>query len=534
MAKRTKLTKAKMASEIKKCAKDPVYFINNYVRIVHAKRGLIPFSTYPFQSDLLKDFVDHRYNIILKSRQLGISTLSAAYSIWMMLFRGNKSILIIATKLESAKNLLKKIKLMYKHVPEWMKIAGIKAQNQTTFELKNGSFAKAVTTSPDAGRSEALSLLIIDEAAHIENMDELWSGLAPTISTGGDVIALSSPYGVGNWFHRMCTGAEIGDNNFHLTTLPWQVHPERDEEWFDNETSNLPRREIAQEYLCSFNASGDTVIDPEDIDFVEKNCSEPSSRAGVDRNFWVWEDYKPGKRYLISCDVARGDGQDYSAFHVINIDDLEIVAEYRGKINIDNYALFILEVCRSYGDPLLVIENNNIGYAVLDKLILMNYKNIFYSKKGDSMTSEFVDPYLAETLVNVTPGFSTTMKTRPLIIAKFEEFVRNKQIKINSLRTAKEMRTFVWNNGRPQAMKGCNDDLIMSLAIACWIRDTALFQSTREDEYKRTLLDNMIFTSTKMDIRVHGQKGYRNTDNLQEKAFKSAKQYDEFLWLYKG
>ncbi len=176
--------------------------------------------------------------------------------------------LVIATKFGTAANLVKKVKAIHKHLPKWMKIANIAIDNRTSFELSNGSQIKASSTSSDAGRSEALSLLVIDEAAHVDGLEELWTGLYPTLSTGGRCIALSTPNGVGNWFHQTCVDSEIEKNDFYLVTLPWQVHPDRDKEWFDKETKNMSRRQIAQELECNFNMSGETVFHPEDMEKI--------------------------------------------------------------------------------------------------------------------------------------------------------------------------------------------------------------------------------------------------------------------------
>ena len=196
------LSKEEQVKEIIKAGKDPVYFINNYCRISHPIHGLIPFKTYDFQQDLLSSFNDHRFNVILKARQMGISTIVAAYIVWMMLFHRDKNVLVMATKFGTAANLVKKVKAMMRGIPEFIQISSIHVDNRTSFELTNGSQIKASSTSGDAGRSEALSLLVLDEAAHVEGLEELWMGLYPTISTGGRCIALSTPNGVGNWFHQ--------------------------------------------------------------------------------------------------------------------------------------------------------------------------------------------------------------------------------------------------------------------------------------------------------------------------------------------
>ena len=445
------LDKREKVKEILKCGKDPSYFLNNYARISHPLHGLILFNTFDFQDTLLTEFNDYRFNVILKARQLGISTITAGYVVWLMLFHRDKAILVMATKFATAGNLVKKVKNIMRNLPDWLKIATISVDNRTSFELSNGSSIKATSTSGDAGRSEALSLLVLDEAAHIEGLEELWTGLYPTLSTGGRCIALSTPNGVGNWFHKTCVDAESGANNFKLVTLPWSVHPDRDESWYKKETRNMSRRQIAQELSCNFNTSGETVIDSGCMEWLASNIKEPKFRTGFDRNFWIWEEFDPTASYLMVADVARGDGADFSTFHVVKLETLEIVGEYQGKPTLDMYANLLNQVGREFGSCMLVVENNNIGYSVLDKLINDHrYPNVYHSIKS---THEYIEQYQAEVINSAVPGFSTTMKTRPLIIAKLEEFIRNKLIKVYSSRTLNEMKTFIWRNGKPQAMK---------------------------------------------------------------------------------
>ncbi len=255
-----KPSKNKQVKEIVRCGKDPVYFINKYVQIQHPTRGLINFNTYKFQDACLEDFVNNRFNIILKSRQLGISTLSACYAVWLACFYRDKNVLVIATKLAVAQNFIKKVKTALRSMPDWLTLPEIVSSNKQGVEFSNGSTIKAVPTSDDAGRSEALSLLIVDEAAFIRNFEELWMGLYSTLSTGGRAIVLSTPNGVGDKYHELCVQAQDGNNEFNFIKLMWDVHPERDQEWFDSETKNMSPKQIAQELMCDFAASGDTFL----------------------------------------------------------------------------------------------------------------------------------------------------------------------------------------------------------------------------------------------------------------------------------
>jgi hypothetical protein len=522
------LTKQEILKEVIKSGKDPIHFVTNYCKISHPQRGLISFKTYDFQDDLLKDFNDHRFNVILKARQLGISTVTAAYVVWLMLFHRDKNILVVATKLQTATNLVRKVKKIMKTLPDWMRISEISIDNRTSFELGNGSQIKASTTSSDAGRSESLSLLVIDEAAHVDGLEDLWTALYPTLSTGGCCIALSTPNGVGNWFHKVCVESENGTNNFRMTKLLWDVHPDRDKIWYEKETQNMSRRQIAQELECNFNVSGETVINSEDLIWYIERATEPKYRTGIDRNFWIWEEYDADKSYMISADVARGDGADNSAFHVFDLKDLSIVAEYIGKPNPDDYADILFDAGKEYGDCMIVAENNNIGFAVLKKLLDKGYNNIYHSTKS---SHDYVDPIAAQWQSNVIPGFTTSSKTRPLVIAKMEEFMRNKLIKINSNRLLSEMKTFIWHNGRPQAMRSYNDDLVMSFAIGCWVRDTVLVENQRTMEYSKNAL-LAISTSVKtMNTTISGMLGYRkeSLDPVEAKKFN-----EKYLAIIKG
>jgi len=516
--------------EIVKCGQDPVYFINNYAKISHPLRGLIPFTTYPFQDDLLESYNDYRFNVILKARQLGISTITAAYIVWLLLFYRDKNVLVVATKFQTAANLVKKVKGIMQNVPSFLKIAEIKIDNRTSFVLTNGSEVKAASTSGDAGRSEALSLLVIDEAGHVDGLDDLWTGLYPTLSTGGRCIALSTPNGVGNWFHKTCTEAEQNINDFHLSVLPWDVHPERDLEWYEKETRNMSARQIAQELECNFNASGDTVIHSEDLNRLVESIKEPTYRTGFDRNLWLWEQYDPACTYLMVADVARGDATDYSVFHVIKLETMEIIGEYRGKPKLEQFASVLDHTGREFGKCLLVVENNSLGISILEKLQDREYPNLYFSIKG---THEYIDQLQAQAITNSVPGFTTSSKTRPLIIAKMEEFIRNILITIYSSRTINEFKTFIWNNNKAEAMRSYHDDLVMALAIACWVRDTALTVNQKDLQYKRAMVNAMRLNNTRLHTTIPGMSGHKRPV-YNENMEKEMKNYQDFIWLIKG
>ena len=242
------------------CATDPAYFMKKYCMIQHPIQGKIPFELYDFQEKSVNEFKDNRFNIILKARQLGISTLTAGYALWMMTFHQDKNVLVIATKQEVAKNLVTKVRVMHANLPSWLKQKCVE-DNKLNLRYMNGSQIKAVSSGPEAARSEALSLLILDEAAFIDKIDEIWTAAQSTLTTGGSCIALSTPNGVGNWFHKTWVEAEEATGMFNPIKLHWTVHPDRGQEWRDEQDTLLGPSSAAQECDCDFLTSGTGVID---------------------------------------------------------------------------------------------------------------------------------------------------------------------------------------------------------------------------------------------------------------------------------
>jgi len=496
--------KAIIRQEYLKCAQDPAHFMKKYCNIQHPQRGRVIFNLYPFQEKVLHLLQENPYSIILKSRQLGISTLAAGYSLWLMVFHKDKNVLCIATKQETAKNMVTKVKFMYDNLPSWLKI-GAEENNKLTLRLSNGSQIKATSASSDAGRSEAVSLLLVDEAAFIENIGEIWASAQQTLATGGGAIVLSTPYGTGNWFHKTWVSAESGENDFLPIKLPWYVHPERDETWRKRQDELLgDPRLAAQECDCDFSTSGDVVFYNEWIEFLkETTVKDPIERRGADQNLWIWESADYSREYMIAADVARGDGKDFSAAHVIDIQTNTQVAEYRGQMPPKEFGYFLVGLASEYNNAMLVVENASIGWAALDSIIERGYRNLYHSPKSDQLTAE---SYLKvfEGNSEMTPGFTMSMRTRPLVVNKFREYVGDRSVTIQSKRLLEEMKVFVWKNGRAEAQQGYNDDLVMSFGMAMFMRDTSYkFRQNAIDASKAAL-------SNISSAKVAYQGGYNN------------------------
>lgn len=539
-----KLTAKQQKAEILKCGRDVEYFIKNYVQIQHPTKGYIPFKLFPYQKDVVKEFKRNRFNIILKSRQLGMSTLSAAYILHMCLFGRGKRVVIVSQRQRDAADVLKKIKLAWKRLPKFFhqltmptQIVGDKIGSSSFLEFTNGSSIGAEATTQNAGRGGSLSLLVIDEAAAINNKDitEMWASIYPTLSTGGDCLIISTPRGVGNFYHKMWTEAEVGDNDFNPIKLHWTQHPDYDEEWYEAQKRNMSATQIAQELDCSFENSGDTFFDKEDLKriskfvesyetrpvFYEQWCIDNKSydidenrtlrqlpeRAWRDRNYWIWERPRPGFDYVIGCDVARGDGKDYSAAVVLKVQTGEIVAEYKGKCVPSDFAGLLESIGNEYGEAMIVVENNKDGYTVLTELENREYPNIFYSFRSNY---QYCSPDNALYENNVVAGLSTGPRSRPLFLSKMEEYIRNNYLTIYSSRMINEMMTFIYHNGKAQAQESCNDDLVMALTMAVWAREIAYSKSKKEAEYAKAFLSAMTKSTNSLDTRISGMIGFEN------------------------
>jgi hypothetical protein len=244
----------------------------------------------------------------------------------------------------------------------------------------------------------------------------------------------------------------------------------------------------AQECDCDFSTSGDTVFHSEWIDFISQTTiQDPVERRGVDQNLWIWEPADYSREYMITADVARGDGKDFSACHVMDVLTNTQVAEYKGQMPPKEFGYFLTGLATEYNNAMLVVENANIGWATLDAIIERGYRNLYQSPKSDQRTAE---SYLRQYEGNseMVPGFTMSMRTRPLCINKMREFIGDKSVTIHSKRLIEEMKVFIWRNGRPEAQGGYNDDLVMSFGIGMFLRDTSLkFQQQSLDMARATL-----------------------------------------------
>lgn len=453
----------KELQELARVATDVFYF-SQFIKVIHPTLGKIPFMLYPYQLAALYNFIKFKFNVILKFRQAGVTELIAMYCLWMAMYHPYKNIVIISIKDRVAKKVLRKIKFMYKNLPDHLRTRVVNGRGEdigtsTELEFVNGSIISSIPTTEDAGRSEALSLLVIDEAAIVRWADRIWAAAWPTLSTGGRAIVNSTAYGVGNFFHKLFVGAVSGGNPFNPIRLHWQMHPDRDQKWYDDQRTVLGSRKTAQEIDGDFLTSGNTVFDLADIEDIRYSLEDLKViRLEEKGHLKVFELPKPGEKYFLGADIATGRSQDYTAFSIMDRNGDEKVC-YKGKCSIAHAEKLFAKYGKMYNRALLAPEANDIGLGVTTNLQTHRYPNLYYSqnmlrKKGKSK------PEVVE-----IPGWYTTKKNRPIIIATLEEDIRTQTCNIKDQFFCDEASTFIYDSrNRPIAMNkdkaSSSDDIL--------------------------------------------------------------------------
>lgn len=448
--------------ELLRVTKDP-YFFATFIYIVHQLRGKVPFKLYPYQRSVLWQFITERFNIILKFRQAGITELISLFCLWLAMYHPHKNIVIISIKETVAKKVLRKIKYMYKNLPKHLQVKVINSRSEkvvgtaTEMEFANGSMITSIPTTEEAGRSESVALLVIDEAAIVRWADQIWAAAFPTLSTGGAAIVNSTPYGMGNFFHKTWVNACSGGNKFNPIRLFWRMHPERDMNWYMEQRNALGPKRTAQEIDGDFLTSGSSVFDLVDIRAIEDGFSDYpvqdlrknekfKSLHKYRDNLLIFDEPKPGYRYSIGADVATGRARDYSAFTIYDHTGEE-AGVFKGRIPIGQYSDLLATIGKLYNRALLAPESNDIGLGVATKLQENGYPNLYYStkllkKKGQSKADQ-----------EEIPGWYTTKKNRPIIIAGLEEDIRLGHVITKDRFFVQEAYTFIYDSqNRPVAM----------------------------------------------------------------------------------
>ena len=473
--------------EFLKCQRDPVYFAQNYIKIVNVDEGLVPFEMWPFQEKLIERFHANRFNICMMPRQTGKSTTSVSYLLHYAIFNANVNIGILANKASTARDLLARLQTAYENLPKWMQ-QGVLVWNKGSLELENGSKIMAASTSAAAVRGMTFNIIFLDEFAFVPNhiADDFFSSVYPTISSGKStkIIIVSTPKGM-NHFYRLWHDAERGANEYVPTQVHWSEVPGRDEKWREQTIKNTSEQQFRVEFECEFLGSVDTLIAPGKLRSMVYD-SPLTSNKGLD----VFAEPVPGRDYVCTVDVARGVGEDYSAFIVVDITEFphQLVAKYRkNDIKPMLFPNIIWETCKAYNDAFILCEVNDIGDQVASIIQYdLEYQNLLMcSMRGRA--GQIVGQGLSGKKTQLGVTMSKTVKKVGSLNLK--TMVEADKILFKDYDIISELTTFVSKSNSFEAEEGSNDDLAMCLVIYAWLVAQDYFKELTDQDVRKRLYE---------------------------------------------
>ena len=478
---------ADQISEFIKCKKNPVYFAKKYVQIVNLDEGLVPFQPYKFQEKLIKRFHKDRFNICKMPRQTGKSTTVVAYLLHYAVFNDSVNIGILANKAATARELLGRLQTAYENLPKWMQ-QGIIAWNKGSMELENGSKILAASTSASAVRGMSFNILFLDEFAFVPNhiADSFFASVYPTITSGKStkVIIVSTPHGM-NHFYRMWHDAEKGKNEYVPTDVHWSEVPGRNAKWKKQTIANTSEQQFKIEFECEFLGSIDTLIAASKLKTLVYDNPVTKS-AGLD----VYHPVQDKHDYLITVDVARGVGEDYSAFVVVDITEFphKVVAKYRNnEIKPMIFPNIIYDVARNYNNAFILCEVNDVGDQVAAILNFdLEYTNLLMcSMRGRA--GQIVGQGFSGKKTQLGVKMSKTVKKVGALNLK--AMIEEDKLYFNDYEIISELTTFISKSNSFEAEDGCNDDLAMCLVIYAWLVAQDYFKELTDQDVRKRLYD---------------------------------------------
>jgi len=571
-----------LIQEYARCLQDTTYAIETYLETYdNTQSRYVPFNLFPEQKMMLSNFDEYKDNITKKYRQAGVSTATAAWVSKKLQFASKsrpEKILIIANKLDTASEFANKVRGFLNQWPDWIKVGFSKEKDsQKHFKLNNGCEIKAVATSVDALRGYTPTTLIFDEAAYIEAGDDFWAACMASLSTGGKVIVISTPNGYDKIYYEIYEQSVKGLNSFVISELHWENDPRftkdifwvktkdivhfllnredynEDEfihesdlnkftdlkhkgykpcsSWFEEMVKKLKydRRRVAQELESAFLGSGDNVISSDMIEKIKNEDIRDPEDMFVGNQMWIWEKPVEGHRYILGCDVSRGDSEDFTSIVIIDFDERRQVAEYLGKIPPDLAADIIYKWGGMYKAYVVTDITGGMGVATSRKLQELGYKDLYVEGVNTADKWKY-NPNAA----NKVPGIAFNNK-RVQIVSAFEEALRHKFV-VRSKRLLNEMSTFVYINGRPNHMKGKHDDLIMALAMALYVGEHSFSDLNKADNLTKAMLESWTTSDSanssnepehrrpQQNVGIFGHPGNQNNDAKQ--------MYKDYGWLF--
>jgi len=470
--------------EFVKCAKDPSYFAEKYINIVHVDHGLIPIKLYDYQREIIDKITNNRRCAVVTSRQAGKTTTAVCIILHYVLFNEHKTVALLANKGDAAREILDRVKIAYEALPKWLQ-QGVVEWNKGSVEFENGCKILASATSSSAIRGKSISFLYIDETAFVENWDEFFASVFPTISSGNTtkILLTSTPNGL-NHFYKTCEGAEKGTNGYEFVRVMWHDVPGRDEAWKKETLSSMDYdyEKFSQEFECQFLGSSGTLIEGNKLKaLVHKKPLRQSN------GLFMYQEPEENRTYITVVDVSRGKGLDYSAFQVIDVSKMPYkqVCVYRDNhITPIEYAEILHRTVKHYNESVVLIEINDIGEQVSDLLHYdFEYENILYTesagRSGKRISSGFGR--------NVDKGIRTTKSVKAVGTSILKLLIEQDQLILQDFATIQELSTFSRRGSSYEAESGCHDDLVMCLVLFAWVSDQQYFKEMTDIHTLRAL-----------------------------------------------
>jgi len=462
---------AEEVKEYQKCMEDPAYFALKYVKIISLDKGLVPFELYPYQENMFKHFHQNRFSIVLACRQSGKSISSVVYLLWFAVFHPEKTIAILANKGAVAREMLARITLALENLPFFLQ-PGTKALNKGSIEFSNNSKIIASATSTSSIRGMSINLLFLDEFAFVENDAKFYTSTYPVVTSGKDtqIIISSTANGIGNIFHKLWEGAVQKTNEFKSFRVDWWDVPGRDEKWKEETINNTSELQFEQEFGNTFLGTGNTLISAECL--LAQKALHP---IHIQENVFLYQKPIEGHEYIMCVDVAKGRGQDYSTFNIIDVstNPFEQVGVYRDNL-VSPLLLpdIIYKYAKTYNNAYIIVESNDQGAVVCNGL--------YYDLEYENM---FVESSVKANAIGVT----MTRRVKRIGCSTIKDLLEQKKLHIKDPETIIEMSTFVAKGSSFEAVAPNHDDLMMNLVLFAWFTTTDVFQGITNIDMKNML-----------------------------------------------
>ena len=526
--------------EAAKCANDPIYFIENYCRIVSLDEGIIPFRLFDYQKEMIEMYANNRFSLTLTARQMGKTAAMAAFILWFAIFNPTKTIAVLANKGDQAQEIMDRIRMAFEYLPFFLQ-HGVKVYNKRRIEFDNGSVIFSAATSASGIRGRSVDLCYIDEAAFIENDLTFYESTYPVITSGSEsrVIMTTTPRGARGMFYMLWRDSLAGRNYYVRTEVIWNRHPKRDEKWKEETIANIGYSRFAQEFACKFMGSSGTLIPTEVLEkmqWINPIQEDEYFKVYLPFNYiWVDEpdpenpeatirvqrESKEPRGYIAIADPAGGLGLDYSVCTVLDVTEYpyRIVAKYRNnEISPLLFPHTILNICMAYGNcPVLVEANNDVGGQVT--YILYNeleYENMILTSHSERNIGGLREGGKGN---QALPGVKTTKKVKSIGCSNLKTLLENEYLLIEDQETIEELGTFILVGSSYEADEECHDDTVMPLVLFSWFIKTELFneycgRDIGQDLYRRNIERAM------EDIMPFG---------FIERAQEEVREYDDFV-----